>query len=281
VSDTENKRIQKFDPSGKWLLAFGAKGSADGQFAEISEGSVGTGPGGLAVDKTGNIYVADTWNHRIQKFDSEGHFLKTWGSFISLADPALANAPDKDSRFYGPRGVAIGPDGNVYVTDTGNKRVLIFSPDGAFVSKIDSGMSPTRVAPAYAFNQPGELNEPIGIAVDAQGNVYVADTGNRRIQKFDPSGKPIAQWPVPSPNWDPGPYLEPFLAIDAQGNLYATAPTGKAVLKFDASGQVAATKNTKGAVTLNLPTGLALGPAGNVYVVDTNGNSVVDLGTVP
>ncbi|HEX8598113.1 MAG TPA: DUF2298 domain-containing protein [Chloroflexia bacterium] len=281
VSDTENKRIQKFDPSGKWLLAFGAEGTAIGQFAAITEESVGTGPGGLAVDADGNIYVADTWNHRIQKFDSDGHLVTAWGSFISLADPALADAPDKDSRFYGPRGVAIGPDGNVYVTDTGNKRVLIFTPDGEFVRKIDSGMSPTRVAPDYAFNQPGELNEPIGIAVDAQGNVYVADANNRRIQKFDAAGQPVAQWPVPAPNWDPGPYLEPFLAIDTAGNLYATAPTGKAVLKFDSNGQVIATKNAKGAITLNLPTGLAIGPAGNVYVVDTVGNSVVDLGAVP
>ncbi|MDQ3930413.1 MAG: SMP-30/gluconolactonase/LRE family protein, partial [Chloroflexota bacterium] len=281
VSDTENKRIQKFDAAGKWLLSFGAEGTADGQFAAISPESVGTGPGGLAIDAQGNVYVADTWNHRIQKFDSEGHFVKAWGSFISLADPALADAPDKDSRFYGPRGVAIGPDGNVYVTDTGNKRVLIFDAEGTFVRKIDSGMSPTRATPDYPFSQPGELNEPIGIAVDAQGNVYVADVNNRRIQKFDAAGQPVAQWPVPAPNWDPGPYNEPFLALDGQGNLYATAPTGKAVLKFDANGQVAATKNSNSGVTLNLPTGLALGPGGKVYVVDTGANSVVDLGTVP
>jgi sugar lactone lactonase YvrE len=281
VSDAENKRIQKFDPAGKWLLAFGSEGNGDGQFAAISPESVGTGPGGLAVDAVGNLYVADTWNHRIQKFDSEGRFVAKWGSFINLADPAFADAPDKDSRFYGPRGVAIGPDGNVYVTDTGNKRVLIFSPDGAFVRKIDSGMSPTRVAPGYAFTQLGELNEPIGVAVDAQGNVYVADVNNHRIQKFDAAGKPVAQWPVPGASWDPGPYLEPFLALDGGGNLYAAAPSSKSVLKFDANGQVAGTKNANGGVTLGLPTGLTVGADGSVYVVDTTNNSVVNLGTIP
>jgi YYY domain-containing protein len=281
VSDTENKRIQKFDATGKWLLSFGSEGNGNGQFAAISPESVGTGPGGLAVDAGGNLYVADTWNHRIQKFDSEGRFVASWGSFINLADPAFADAPDKDSRFYGPRGVAIGPDGNVYVTDTGNKRVLVFTTDGAFVRKIDSGMSPTRVVPGYAFNQPGELNEPIGIAVDAQGNVYVADVNNHRIQKFDTAGKPVAQWPVPGASWDPGPYLEPFLALDGGGNLYAAAPSSKSVLKFDANGQVAATKNANGGVTLSLPTGLTVGADGSVYVVDTTNNSVVNLGTIP
>lgn len=281
VSDTENKRIQKFGSAGEWLLSFGSEGTGNGQFAAISPDSVGTGPGGLAVDAAGNIYVADTWNHRIQKFDSDGHFVTTWGSFINLADPTMAGATDKDSRFYGPRGVAIGADGNVYVTDTGNKRVLIFSPDGEFARKIDSGMSPTRVGPEYPFNQPGELNEPIGIAVDPQGNVYVGDVNNKRIQKFDAAGAPVAQWVVPGNNWEPGPYLEPFIALDGAGNLYATAPTGKAVLKFDPNGQVVGTKNANGAVTLNLPTGIALGPGGNAYVVDTMNNSVVDLGTIP
>ncbi|HYP20875.1 MAG TPA: DUF2298 domain-containing protein, partial [Chloroflexia bacterium] len=115
VSDTENKRIQKFDPSGKWLLSFGGEGTGNGQFSSISPGSIGTGPGGLAVDADGNVYVADTWNHRIQKFDSEGKFLMSWGAFVNLSDPAAAADPQRDAKFYGPRGVAVGPDGNVYV----------------------------------------------------------------------------------------------------------------------------------------------------------------------
>lgn len=280
VSDTENKRIQKFDPSGKWLLSFGSQGTGDGQFEAISADSTGTGPGGLAVDAQGNVYVADTWNHRIQKFDSEGKFLAKWGAFVNLADAAFADNPNKDTGFYGPRGVAIGPDGNVYVTDTGNKRVLIFDPDGNLVRKIESGMSPTRFGPDYPFTQPGELNEPIGIAVDPQGNVYVADVNNKRIQKFDPAGQPVAQWAVPGVSWNPGPYLEPFLALDGEGNVYASAPTGRAVLKFDPNGQVAGTKQAQDNVTLALPTGLTV-KDGVVYVVDTTNNSVVNLGTVP
>ncbi len=186
--------------------------------------------------------MADTWNHRVQKFNSTGKFLTKWGSFIDLGDAGTATDPDKDSKFYGPRGIAIGPAGDVYVTDTGNKRVSIFDPNGVFKRKIDSGMSPGKVSPAYPFNQPGELNEPIGIAVDGQGNVYVADTNNKRIQKFDAAGKVVAQWPV-SAGWEPGEYLEPFLALDKDGNLYVSAPTGKKVLKVGPNGQVIGQKS--------------------------------------
>jgi uncharacterized protein (TIGR03663 family) len=281
VADTANYRIQKFAPDGKFLAAMGnGKGSGDGQFNPINEGGVGTGVGGIAVDAQGNVYAADTWNHRIQKFGPDGKFLAKWGAFINLGDPAAAADPQRDAKFYGPRGVAVGPDGNVYVTDTGNKRVLVFDPNGNFVSKIDSGMSPTRVAPDYPFNQPGELNEPIGIAVDKQKNVYVADTNNQRIQKFGPDGKFVAQWPVPGLNWESGSYMEPFLAVDSAGNVYATAPTGAAVLKFSPAGQLLATQKSAGAITLKAPTGITVAPDGSVVVVDTTSHGVVNMGHI-
>ncbi len=281
VADTQNLRIQRFDPQGNWLLAFGSRGTGDGQFSQLNDTGEGTGPGGVAVDAAGNVYVADTWNHRIQKFDSNGNFVLAWGGFVNLSDATSAADPDSDSKFYGPRGVAIGPSGNIYVTDTGNKRVLIFDSDGKFVSKIDSGVTPERLAQNYPYDQPGEMNEPIGIAVDKDGDVYVADTRNFRIQKFDSTGKPVAQWPIPSPNWDPGPYLEPFLALDDAGNIYATAPSGKTVLKIDPTGQIVGDKAVANNVTLQLPTGIWADPDGTIYVVDTYGNTVLNLGTIP
>jgi YYY domain-containing protein len=281
VADTQNLRIQKFDPQGNWLLMFGSRGTENGQFSQLNETGEGTGPGGLAVDAAGNVYVADTWNHRIQKFDKDGNFLLAWGGFVSLADPVSAGDAARDSKFYGPRGVAVGPDGNVYVTDTGNKRVLIFDPKGTFVRKIDSGLTPEKITQGYAFDQPGEMNEPIGIAVDKDGNVYVGDTRNFRIQKFGSDGAPLAQWPVVSPNWDPGPYLEPFLGVDAARNVYATAPSGKTVLKLDPTGQVAGQKSSANGLTLRLPTGIWVDPDGTVYVVDTEGHAVLNMGSVP
>jgi sugar lactone lactonase YvrE len=281
VADTQNLRIEKFDPAGAFVTLFGGNGNGPGQFAPLRPDAQGTGPGGVAVDAAGNVYVADTWNHRIQKFDAGGKFLLQWGSFVDLSDPNGANAANANTGFYGPRGVAIGPDGNVYVTDTGNKRVLIFDKDGAYQREISSGMSPTRKAPDYPFTQPGELNEPIGIAVDRDGNVYVADTNNRRIQKFTAAGAPAAQWPVPAGSWEPGPYLEPFLALDGAGNLYATAPTSHSVLKFSPTGALLGQKTAQGDATLQLPTGLTVDDKGTVYVVDTTASRVANLGTIP
>src|SRR5207247_8905492 len=75
VSDDQNLRIEKFDKTGKFVTTFGTKGDADGQFNPINDQGVGTGPAGMVTDKDGNVYVADTWNHRIQKFDNNGKFL--------------------------------------------------------------------------------------------------------------------------------------------------------------------------------------------------------------
>jgi DNA-binding beta-propeller fold protein YncE len=200
---------------------------------------------------------------------------------MSLGDAAAAGDPAVNTKFWGPRGIALDSSGNVYVTDTGNKRVLIFDGNGKYLRQIASGMSPEKIAASYPFSQPGEMNEPIGIAVDGSGAVYVADTNNRRIQKFDAAGKFVTQWPVGGTNWDAGPYLEPFLALDSAGNLYVAAPTGQKILKFGPAGQPIAEKSAQGAVSLKTPTGVTVAADGNVYVVDVGSNGVVNLGTIP
>jgi sugar lactone lactonase YvrE len=277
VVDTGNFRVQKYDKDGNYLAkTTGGKGNGDGQFAPINESSTDTGPSGIAVDKAGNIYVADVWNHRIQKFDKDLKFVAKWGSFISLADSGADEDAGRDTKMYGPRGVAVGPDGNEYVTDTGNKRVLVFSPEGRFLRKIDSGMSPNRKPPDYPFTKPGEFNEPLGIAVDASGNVYVADTNNRRIQKFDNTGKYVTSW---GSVFDAG--QEPFLAVDSAGNVYTTGPASSAVLKYNSSGQLQGQKSKNGASTLKTPSGIVVGPDGTNYVMDISQNTAVNLGTIP
>ncbi|HLQ35396.1 MAG TPA: flippase activity-associated protein Agl23, partial [Chloroflexota bacterium] len=174
VADQGNNRIQKFDPSGKFVLKWGSKGSGDGQFDL---------PSGVAVDKAGNVWVSDLWNHRVQEFDASGKFVLKFGSF------ANATAQAQPGKFFGPRYIAIGQDGSVYVTDTGNKRIQKFKPDGTFVA-----------AWGAAGNGAGQLEEPMGLTFDVQGNLYVADTWNRRIQKLTADGQfqsliPVASWP--------------------------------------------------------------------------------------
>jgi len=284
VVDTTNMRVQHFDKDGKFLKAFGSEGTGEGQFQGLSiSGRVpGTGPAGIAVDKSGNVYVADTWNHRVQKFNKDGTFLKTWGSFLDLNPPATGAAPavptDANTRFYGPRGIAIGSTGEVYVTDTGNKRVLVFDADGKPLRQIAQGSG----AQAGASNGPSQLNEPMGIALDSQDNVLVADAFNTRINVFSKDGAPVRRWNLPAGSWDRNAaFEEPYLALDGQGNVYATDPARQLVIKFDSTGKLLGTKNAAGNVTLVRPTGLTVSTGGDVIVVDTEKNGVVKLGQIP
>lgn len=143
-----------------------------------SWGGLGNGPGqfqtpaDVAIGPSGNVYVTDTWNHRVQVFDSAGRFLFQWGD--------SGSAP---GQFKYPKQLAIDASGNVYVADPDNQRIEKFASDGSFQmqwGEMGSGN--------------GQFLEPEGVAVDASGNVLVADTQNRRIQKFGPDGTYLAQW---------------------------------------------------------------------------------------
>ncbi|MHC4508450.1 MAG: NHL repeat-containing protein [Planctomycetota bacterium] len=143
------------DANGRSIKRWGSKGIGDGQFDS---------PEGIAVDKSGNVYVCDRQNCRIQKFDSDGRFLAKWGKEGS-----------DDGEFHFPAAVAIDKEGNVYVADTDNHRIQKFTAEGKFLTEWGE------------FGEAsGQLNVPLGIAVDASGNVFVSDSHNHRIQKFAP-----------------------------------------------------------------------------------------------
>ncbi|HEX6510778.1 MAG TPA: flippase activity-associated protein Agl23, partial [Chloroflexota bacterium] len=174
VADQGNNRVEKFDANGKFMLKWGSKGQGDGQFDT---------PSGIALDKTGNVWVSDLWNHRIEEFDPNGKFLLKFGGYANATGQA------QPGKFFGPRYLAVGPDGSIYVSDTGNKRIQKFKPDGTFVAAWGTGGS-----------GPLQFEEPMGLAFDAQGNLYVADTWNRRIQKLSPDGQfqsqiAVGSWP--------------------------------------------------------------------------------------
>ena len=120
---------------------------------------------------SGNVYVADTYNHRIQKFDSSGNFLLKWGSPRIINGIHLGSAGD--GQFNNPYGVAVDDSGNVYVSDSSNQRVQKFDSSGNFITKWGS-----------FGTEDGQLKLPNGVAVDNSGNVYVTDMKNNRVQKF-------------------------------------------------------------------------------------------------
>ncbi len=210
VADTGNHRIVVFSPEGEMLTSWGAFGAEPGQFNE---------PWDVAVGPDGNIYVADTWNHRVQKFSPDGKFITMWGAFVST-DGQLGQM----GVFWGPRAMAFTQDGQLLVTDTGNKRVQVFTPEGQPVTQFGG-----------AGVDDGYFDEPVGIAVDGDGNIYVADTWNQRIQKFSPDFQFLKAWSVPG--WEGQDILmKPYLTVDKKNRVYATDPSGWRVLVWDAQG---------------------------------------------
>jgi DNA-binding beta-propeller fold protein YncE len=257
VVDSDNNRIEKLDANGKFLLAWGNKAPDSppfppGQFNQ---------PWGIAVDKSGNVYVADTWDYRIQKFDASGKFLTEWGSNgDTRGDPKV-----NPTQFYGPRAIAVDAQGNVLVTDTGNKRVLKFSPTGEPLAQFGGVGSGN-----------GQFQEPVGIGIDSQGNIYVADTWNQRIQKFDSGLNYVAQWPVQA--WDGQSIVnKPYLAVSPDGSVFVTDPEGARIIKFSSDGQLQAVFGTPGTdlSSFSLPTGLAFDTQGNLYVADSGNHRVM------
>ncbi len=126
VADSRNHRIQHYQPDGTLLNSWGS-------FADRMQGDAPGGtfnePWGVAVGPDGSVYVADTWNHRVQKFTADGEFVNAWGDF---------GQAENEYAFWGPRDVAVDSEGRVFVTDTGNKRIVVFDENGKFLSSFGS-----------------------------------------------------------------------------------------------------------------------------------------------
>ena len=228
------------------LLACGSAGtwgredSGDGQFWR---------PYGVAVDGNGNVYVAEYYSERIQKFTSDGAFLAKWGSQGS-----------GDGQFGGPQGIAVDGSGNVYVAEYGNHRIQKFTSDGAFLAKWGGPGSGTG---------DGQFDRPVGIAVDGSGNVYVADTFNNRIQKFTSGGAFLAKWGREGSGDGQFDHLT-GVAVDGNGNVYVADMRNQRIQKFTSDGTFLAKWGSKGTDDgqLSTPRGVAVDGSGNVYVAD-------------
>jgi DNA-binding beta-propeller fold protein YncE len=196
----QNSRVQKFSPTGKALAQWGTYGSALGQFK---------GPLGIAIDQHGDIYVAEEGNVRIQKLDSLGQPLTQWaigGGLGRLSDI--------------PYDIALDANGNLYVSEPhpfgpGTDRIEKFSPAGELLAQW--GGSGTG---------PGQFSNPTGLAVDSEGNVFVVDSDNNRIQELSSGGQYVTQWKGPKGGF----VFTSKIAIDDHGSMYVSV--GSQVLKL-------------------------------------------------
>lgn len=274
----------------------GSAGAANGQLRT---------PKGVAVAPTGETYVADAGNNRIEEFGPSGQFVRAWGTkgtgngqfnepwgvavapggnvyvadtwnhrvqeftrdgqFVRAWGSSDGKPASGDGMFFGPRAIAFDPQGNLWVTDTGNKRLEEFDQNGRYLAQF-----------GQAGSGLGQFNEPVGLAIDHAGNFYVADAWNQRIQKLAPDLRPITAWSVAG--WEDHSVLDkPYLALDTAGNVWVTDPANNRVLEFGPNGQILLNLGHAGtdASSFQFPTGIALDAAGNVYVTDSENNRVL------
>ncbi len=212
VLDSGNFRVQKFDPSGKFLAKWGSEGTGDGQFGRSPFGG---GPCGIAVSWWGEVFVADTWNSRIQVFDGDGKFLRKWGS-----------EGQGDGQFEEPRGIVADSEEIVYVAEWSNHRVQKFDYWGSFRDKWGQ----SGIGDGY-FNSPSAVALYPGSLSSMNKEVFVVDTYNHRVQKFDHWGDFLTKWG--SRGDDDGEFYIPGgVAVDSAGNVYVADTQNHRIQKF-------------------------------------------------
>jgi sugar lactone lactonase YvrE len=238
-------------------------------------------PNGVALDAEGDVYVADTYNHRVQKFASGCTNTSTSTcTGVTVAGGNLAGSAA--TQLFEPGGVALDAEGNVFVADTRNHRVQKFV-SGCVNTETSKCAGVTVAGGNGPGANPNKLYEPLGLALDAAGNVYVADTYNYRVQRWEPgatAGVTVAGGNGPGAN--PNQLSPVAVAVDSNLNLYVVDAGNHRVQKWPAvctstcSGVTVAGGNGQGSAAnqLNLPFGVAFDASDNVYVVDTNNHRV-------
>ncbi len=290
VADEGNWRVEMFSSAGTFLATFGAKGSGSGQFEEPSGialapnenmyvvdaklnrveqwepipssavyvaqfGSKGTGngeftePHGAAIAKNGNLLVVDSTNNRVEEFSLAGKYEAKFGTVGS-----------GNSQFKAPYGIAVDSKGNEWVTDTVNNRVEEFNEKNEFIRTIGWGVTDAKsefeictvsCKAGLAGSGAGQLKEPRGIAVSQTGNVYVSEGPNNRVDIFKEKGEFISTF-----GWG---------VTDAKSELETCTTACKTGLSGSGNGQFSGVR------------GVAVSPAGNVWVVEGTNNRVQEF----
>ena len=209
---------------------------------------------GVATDSTGNIYVVENTNNRVQKFTSSGVFQLTFGSYGS-----------GDGQFNTPFAIAVDNSDNIYVTDRYNHRIQKFNSNGEFLFKFGTNGTGD-----------GQFSYPIGVAVDDNENIYVVDALNKRVQKFNSSGGFLFKFGSSgTADGQFGNY--PWgIAVDSSENMYVTDPNNRRVQVFNSSGVFQFKFGTDGAGDGQFwgPNGITLDDSNHIYVSDEGNNRI-------
>jgi hypothetical protein len=222
-------------------FSFGEEGSGNGQLKQPNLG--------IATDSEGDIWVADTENNRVEKFNSKGEYLSQFGK------EGIGNG-----EFKAPKGLAIDSEGNIWVVDSGNNRVEKFNSKGEYLLKCGEEGSGE-----------GQFKSPSGIALDFADRPIVVDTGNNRVEKFNASCKYLAQ--AGKEGSGNGEFKSPTgIAIDPAGRMWVTDTGNNRVERFSASTLnylFEFGKEGSGNGQFNAPTGITSDFQERLWVVDT------------
>jgi NHL repeat/6-bladed beta-propeller len=189
-----------------FIAKWGSKGSGPGQFNR---------PHDITFDSSGNVYVSDRDNNRIQKFTPNGTFIKTWGTKGS-----------KDGQFSIPYSIAIDNSDKIYVADRENSRIQEFNTNGTFLAKYGSDGVGN-----------GQFHRPEDVRIESRtGDIYVTDTYNNRVEKFDKNFTFITKWG--SKGTADGQFKLPHaIGFDSKGNVYVDELERPGVQIFDSNGK--------------------------------------------
>jgi len=251
-------------------------------------------PYGVALDASGNIYIADAWNHRIRKVDTGGNISTIAGT--GTAGYSGDGSAATSANLKDPSGVVVDASGNVYIADYGNHRVRKVDMTGN-ISTIAGTGTGGYSGDGGAANS-AQLNNPDGLALDASGNIYIADNYNHRIRKVATSGNisTIAGAGTGGYSGDGGAatsaqlYNPTGLAVDASGNVYIADNNNHRIRKVATSGNISTIAGNGtggysgdgGAATsakLNGPPVVVVDASGNVYIADYSNHRVRKVDT--
>jgi uncharacterized protein YjiK len=305
IADSSNNRVRKVSTSGTITTVAG-----NGSSGHWGDGGTATNAGlaspwGVAVDAAGNLYIADSDNHRVRKVSMSGTIttIAGTGSYGFSGD----GGPATNASLAFPTGVAVDAAGNVYIADSDNHRVRKVSMSGTITTVAGSG--PTGYSGGGYSGDGGPatgatLNNPYGVAVDTSGSLYIADTYNSRVRKVSTSGTitTIAGSTTQGLSGDGGPATDAGLAfpygvaVDSAGNVYIADTDNHRVRKVSTSGTITtiAGSGTTGysgggysgdggpatSARLFNPYGVAVDAAGNVYIADTDNSRVREVSTL-
>lgn len=279
VADEGNHRIRKITPEGV-VSTFAGSGSQ--AFANgTGTAAAFSNPSGVAVASDGTVYVSDAYNHRIRKITPDAIV----STFAGSGNATFANGTGAAASFWNPGAIALDGSGNVYVADTSNHRIRKITPGGVVTTLAGSGSagSADGVGTAASFNR------PIGLAVNGEGVVYVADTSSQRIRKIAPDGSVTTVagsglGGFSDGNGSSATFSAPSgIAIDTTGTLYVADYNNNRIRMISPSGDVttiagtgaAGSNNGVGSVaTFHAPKGIAIDAQGVLYVSDRDKHDV-------